>query len=109
MHVAPADLAVARSAEMVFDVARALDVLRVGGVALEFRKDRGERLAHEIGEHVKPAAMRHADDEFANAELGAAAQDRYERRHQGFRPLDAKPFGAGVAPVKKTLKGLGDG
>src|ERR1051326_7963446 len=73
MHVAPADLAVARSAEMVFDIARALDVLRVGGVALELREDRGEGLAHEIGQNIEPAAMRHADDEFANAELGAAA------------------------------------
>src|ERR1700716_720930 len=97
MHGAAADLAVARSAEMVFDIARALDVLGVGGVALEFGKDRGERLAHEIGQHVEPAAMRHADDKLADAKLGAAAQDRSERRHQRFRALDAEPLGPGMA------------
>src|SRR5437762_3937517 len=72
-------------------------------------KNRGERLAHEIGQDVEPAAMRHADDEFVDPELGAAAQDRFERRHQGFRALDAEPFGPGIAAVEKALERLGRG
>ena len=107
--VLPADLAVARGAEMVFDVARAVDVLGIGRIALELGEDRGKRLADEIGEHVEPAAVRHADHEFADAELAAAAQDRLERRHQRFGAFDAKPLGAGVAPVEKPLEGLGRG
>ena len=94
---------------MVFDVARALDVLGVRGIALELGEDCGERLAHEIGQHIEPAAMRHADDEFADAELGAATQDRFERRHQRFRALDAEAFGAGVASIEKALERLGRG
>ena len=107
--VLAADLAVGRGAEMVFDVARAVDMLGVGRVALEFGKDRGERLADEIGQHVEPAAMRHADDELADAELAPRAQDRLQRRHQRFGALDAEPLGAGIAAVEKALEGLGRG
>ncbi len=102
----PADFAVARSAEMVFDVAGAVDVLGIGRIALELGEDRGKRFADEIGEHVEPAAMRHADHEFTNTELAAAVQDRFERRHQRLGALDAEPLGAGVAPVEKPLEGL---
>ncbi len=94
---------------MVFDVARAVDVLGVGRIALEFGKDRGIGLADEIGEHVQPAAMRHADHEFLDAERGAAPQDRLQRRHQGLAALDAEALGAGIAAVEKPLKGLGGG
>ena len=93
---------------MVFDVARALDVVGVGRIALEFGEDRGDGLADEIGEHVEPAAMRHADHEFADAELGAAPQDRFQRRHQRFGAFEAEPLGAGVTAVEKALEGLGD-
>ena len=58
---------------MVFDVARAVDVLGIGRIALELREDRGKGLADEIGEHVEAAAMRHADHEFADTEVAAAA------------------------------------
>ena len=53
--------------------------------------------------------MRHADDELADAELGAAAQDRFQRRHQRLGALDAEPLRAGVAAVEKALEGLGRG
>ncbi len=94
---------------MVFDIARAMDLLGVGRIALEFGKDRGERFADKIGQHVEPPAMRHADDEFASAERAAPAQDRLQCRHQGFGALDAEPLGAGIAAVEKTLEGLGNG
>ena len=105
----PADLTVARGAEMVFDVARAMDVLGLGRDALELGEDRGEGLADEIGQHVEPAAMRHADHELPDAELAAAAQDRLQRRHQRFGTLDAEALGAGVAAIEKPLEGLGRG
>ena len=70
---------------MVLDVARALDVLGIGGIALELGEDRGERLAHEVGQHVEPAAMRHADDELLHAELAAALDDLLQRRDQRLR------------------------
>ena len=106
MNGAPADFAVDRGAEVVFDVARAVNMLGVGRIALELGKDRGERLADEIGEQVEAPAMRHADDEFADAERAAATQDRFQRRHQGFGALDAEALGAGITAVEKALKGL---
>src|SRR5207248_883746 len=44
-----ADLPVAGSAEMVFDVAGAVNVLGIGRIALELGEDRGKRLADKIG------------------------------------------------------------
>ena len=70
---------------MVFDVGRALDILGIGGIALELREDRREGLAHEIGQHVEPAAMGHADHHLVDAELAAALQDLLQRRDQRSR------------------------
>src|SRR5690242_17391195 len=101
--------AVTRGAEMVFDVARALDVLGIGGIALELGEDRGEGLAEEIGEHVEPAAMWHADDQLLHAELAAALDDLLERRDQRLAAFEAEALGAGVAAVQEALEGLGGG
>ena len=61
------ELPVGGRAEMIFDVARPLDFFRRRRRALEFGEDRRERLVHDVGEHVQPAAMRHADDDFLDA------------------------------------------
>ena len=52
MDLDPVELAVGRGAEMIFDVARAADVLGIGGAAGEFREDRAIGLGHDVGEHV---------------------------------------------------------
>jgi hypothetical protein len=52
---------------MVFDIARAVDMLGVCRIALELGEDRGEGLADKIGKHIEAAAVRHADHELANA------------------------------------------
>ncbi len=106
---APVELAVGRGAEVVFDVGRALHVLRVGGVALELGEDRGERLVHEVGQHVEPAAMGHADDHFLHAELAAALDDLLQRRDHGFAAVEAEALGAGVFLVEELLEHLGRG
>ena len=94
---------------MVFDVGRALDVLGIGGIALEFREDRGEGLAHEIGQHVEPAAMRHADHDLVDAELAAALQDLLQRRDRGLAAVQAEALGAGIFAVEEALEDLGRG
>ena len=63
MHAVVVELAVGRGAEMIFDVARAFDVVGLGRAALELVEDRPIGLGHDIGEHVEAAAMRHADDD----------------------------------------------
>src|SRR5262249_19757238 len=62
-----ADLAIARCALMVFDVARTVHMLGIGQIALKFGEYRRQGLADEIGEHVEAPAMRHADHKFADA------------------------------------------
>src|SRR5215470_8321901 len=106
MNCLSRDLAVARSAEMIFDVPGTVDVLGVCRISLEFGEDRRERLSDEVGEHIEAAAMRHADYEFANAELTPTMQNGFERRHQRLGALDPEPLRAGVAPVEKPLEDL---
>ena len=101
------EIPVRRRAEMVFDVARALDVLRVGGIALEFREDRLVGLAHHVGEHVEPAAVGHADDDFLDAELAAALDDLFERRDGRLGAVQAETLGAGIFLVEEALEDLG--
>ena len=94
---------------MVLHVGRALDVLGIGGIALELREDRGVGLAHEVGEHVEPAAMGHADDDLVQAELAAALEDLLQRRDQRFAAVEAEALGAGVFLVEEPLEHLGRG
>src|SRR3546814_5559528 len=61
MNVMAVELAVGGSAEVILDVARALDTLGVRRVTGEFREDRAVRLAHHVRKNFQPAAMRHAD------------------------------------------------
>ena len=104
MNLIAVELAVAGDAEMVFDVARAFHVVRVRRAALELVKQRAERLAHHIREHVQPAAMRHADDDFLYAELAAALNDLLERGHRQFRTFQAETLRARIFLVEKSLK-----
>ena len=60
---------------MVFDVAGALDVRRQRRAALELVEDHLVGLAHHRGEHVQPAAVRHADDDVLHAQRAAALDD----------------------------------
>ena len=89
---------------MVFHVAGPHDIFGVGRVALEFREHGAERLVHEIGQHVQPPAMGHADHQFAQAKLAAAFDDLFERRDQGFTALQPEALGTGVFPVEELFE-----
>ena len=58
MHLVAVELAVRRGAEVILHVARAFDVVRREGAALELVEQRAVRLAHHLGQHVEAAAMR---------------------------------------------------
>ena len=101
------ELAVRRGAEVVLDVARALDLLRRGRAALELVEDGAVRLAHHLAEHVEPAAMRHAEHDLLHAERAAALDDLLQRRDHGLAAVEAEALGAGVAHVEELLEALG--
>ena len=101
------ELAVRRSAEMIFDVAGALDRVGIGGAALEFMEQRAMRLAHHLRQHVEAAAMRHADHDFLDAEIAATLDDLLERRDQRFTAVEAEPLGAGEFEIAEFLETFG--
>ena len=103
------ELPVRGGAEVVLDVARAADILRVCGAALELGEDRGEGLGHEVGEHVEAAAVRHADDHLLEAQPTAALEDLLERRDHRLAAVEPEALGAGVALVEELLESLGGG
>jgi hypothetical protein len=53
-------------------------------------------LAHDLGEDVQPAAVGHAEDDLADAELAAALDDLLERRDQRLGAVEAEALGAGI-------------
>ena len=61
------ELPVRRRAEVIFDVARAADIGRVGRAAGEFVEDRAIGLAHDVGQDVEAAAVGHADVDLLDA------------------------------------------
>ena len=81
----------------------------MGRIALELREDRLEGLAHEVGQHVQPATVRHAEHDFLEAELAAALQHLLHGGHQRLAAIQAEALGAGVFLVEETLEVLGRG
>ena len=53
--------------------------------------------------------MRHADDQLFHAQLAAALQDLFERRHQRLAAIEAEALGAGIALVAEALEHFGIG
>ncbi|OIQ70238.1 hypothetical protein GALL_481510 [mine drainage metagenome] len=100
-------LAIRRRAQMIFDVAGAFDRVGIGGAALELMEQRAMRLAHHLGQHVEPATMRHADDDFLHAEIAAALDDLFQRRNQRLAAIKAEALGAGEFDIAEFLKALG--
>ena len=101
------ELAVGRRAEVIFDVARALDLVGRRRAALEFVEDRAVRLGHHLGEHVQPPAMRHAEHDLLDAERAAALDDLLERRDHRFGAVEAEALGAGEFQVAELLEAFG--
>ncbi len=94
---------------MVLHIAGALNVIRMGSVALKLGEDGGKRLAHHVGQHVEAAAVGHADNDFLQAELAAAFHDLLNRRDHGFPAFEAETLGTGVLDLQELLECLGSG
>ena len=104
MHAIAVELAIRRGAEVIFYVAGAFDFVGSPRPALELVKDRPVRLAHDLGQHVEPAAVCHAEHDLLDAERAAALDDLLQRRHHRLRPVDAEPLGTGVFDVDEFLE-----
>src|SRR5271163_3005785 len=65
------------------------------------------RLAHDLREHIEPAAMRHADNDLAHAERAAALDDLLQCRDHRFGPVETKSLRPGEFHVAEFLKTFG--
>ncbi len=104
MDLVAVELAVGRGAEVILDVARAVGVVGRGRAALELVEDRAMRLRQNMGEHVEPAAMGHAERNVLHAERAAALDDLLQRRDHRFAAVEAEPLGAGELEVGELLE-----
>ena len=87
---------VGRGAEVIFHITRTADIFGVGRAARKFVEDDAIGFGHHIGEHVEAAAMRHAIDDFAHAQMAAIFDDGFERRDHRFAAIKAEALGADI-------------
>ncbi len=97
---------VAGRAEVVLDVTGAVRLRRVQ-VALELAEDLRVRLADDVGQHVEPAAVRHADDDLVEPVLGGLVDRRVHHRDDGLRAFEREPLLANVFGLQEGLERLG--
>src|SRR5436305_14786928 len=103
MYLVAVELAVGRSTQMVFDVAGTLHVVGGRRAALELVEDDAVRLAHDLRQHIEPAAVRHAEHDLLHAERAAALDDLLKRRDHRFAAIKAEPLGGGELEVAELL------
>ncbi len=95
----------ARGPLVVLDVPRALH--RVGvEVALELAEDLAVGLAHDVGEDIEPAPVRHAQHRLGGPDLGALLEDGVEEHDGRLGPFEAEALLPHVAGVEEPLEGL---
>ncbi len=74
-------------------------------VVLELGEEVRQRPLKDVGEDVKPAAMRHAENQGAYAGGGAAADHFVEERDEHLPPFEGEALLADEAAVQKLLEG----
>src|SRR6185503_16549703 len=75
--------------------------------ALELVEDGAVWLAHHLRQHVEPAAMGHADDDFLHAQRAAALDDLLQRRDHRLAAIEAEALGAGELQIAELLEAFG--
>ena len=95
----------ARLPEVVLHVAGALH--RVGvDLALELLEELVVALADDVGEHVEPPAVRHADDGAVEVGVGGRLEDGVEDRDGRLGALEPEPLLAHVLGGEELLERL---
>src|SRR5256885_1280457 len=89
---------------MVFHVARSFDHICGRRASLEFVENDAVRLAHDLGQHIEPAAVRHAKNDFLHPERAPPLDDLLECRDHRFGAVEPEPFGAGEFEIAEFLE-----
>ena len=107
MHLRLIELPVSRSAHVIFHITRATSLFWIGRVAEKLGNNGTERLCQNIMQNIQPSTVRHADDNFAEAELAAALEDLFQRRNDRLTTIQTKALGPGIFLMKIPLKFCG--
>ena len=94
-------------AQVILHVARALRAGRID-IAFELAKNLRQRLADDVGQHVEPAAMRHARSRSrARCRSAARSSSLIQNRDGRFRAFQRETLLAHEARMQKMLELLG--
>ena len=104
MDLVAGDLHIGAGAKVILHIARATGIVRIAGIALEFRKHLREGLLHDIDQHIQSATMRHADGDFLGTVLGCGFNHRLHRRNGRLPAFQAEALGAHEFPRTKGFK-----
>ena len=96
----------ALGAQVVLHVTGALDGPRVD-VALELAEDLGVALADDVGQHVQPAAVRHADADLLQAGVGGLLADLVQQGDGGLAALQGEALLTDELGLQERLEDLG--
>ena len=96
----------ALGAQVVLHVAGALHRPRVD-VALELAEDLRVRLAHDVGQHVQPAAVRHADADLLQPGVGRLLADLVQQGDRRLAALQGEALLADELGLQEGLEDLG--
>ncbi len=84
----------------------ALDRARVD-VALELPEDLAVGLADDVGQHVQPAAVRHADDDLVHVVVGRHLAQLVQQHDRGLAALQGEPLLTDELGLQEGLEDLG--
>ena len=71
------------------------------------REDVAVGLAHDVGQHVQSAAVRHADDGLFHAAVGRVVENRLQGHDGRLRAFESEALLSDVARVQERLEDLG--
>ena len=78
-------------------------------VAFEFFKQHRGRFAQDVDQHVKPAAVRHANHDLFYTHCARVQHGLVQQRNKAVSAFQGKPFLAHVAGVQEFFQPLGRG
>ena len=107
VNLVAVEFAVGGGTEMVLHVAGTFDIVRLERTALELVEHGAVRLAHDVGQNVKAAAVGHAEHDFFQTVLAAALDDLLKCRDQRFTAVEAETLGALETHVEELLVTFG--
>ncbi len=109
MHGPARGVDIGGETQVVFDIPGEFPLVGKGMASLELVEDVLGRLAQDVGEHVEPAAMGHADHDLLDPLAAGALDEIVQQRDQGLAPLQGEALLAHVPGMQVFLDAFGGG